>query len=275
MENGIVQKKGKLLGKGMTSEVYEWGRNRVLKLYYEKFSDKWIRREVEIGSAVFESGVSAPAIFDTVVVDGRKGIIFQRISGKSMLKHIDAEPWKLECFSKRMAGFHFNIHKCSSEGLPTQKERFEFTINKTNNIPEQKKKRILEYLYSLPDGVSVCHGDLHFDNIIVSNQNLVAIDWTNAYRGNPLGDVARTCLMINSPTIPSGFSDKMIKPYLFAKKMTYWAYLNEYMRLANVDFKKIDEWMLPVAAARIREKIPGEQKWLMNIINMHLIINNG
>lgn len=263
-------KTGNMIGKGTTAEVYEWGKDRVLKLFLHGFSDVWIKYEVEVGYTVHKAGVPSPAVYGMIDEDSRKGIVFQRIFGKSMLKQLEVEPWMVICFAQQMAGLHFKIHEHSADRLLSQKQRLASAISASSEILGDKEKRIVAYLKSLPEGTSVCHGDLHFDNIIVSDHGLVAIDWTNAYKGNPLGDVARTCMTINSPAMPHGTSNFMTMPYIYGKQFTYWGYVNEYMRLAQVGLEHIDAWILPVAAARLRDKIPGEEKWLMDTIDRHL-----
>ena len=263
-------KKGALIGKGMTAEVYEWGRDKVLKLYFDRFSDDWVKYEAKIGQTVNEAGVPSPAVFDTIEVDGRKGIIFQRIYGKSVLNHIETEPWNLYYFTQRIAALHFKIHKCSADGIPSQKERFEYTIKRSSEILGDREKRILDYMECLPDGESVCHGDLHFNNIIISKDKYIAVDWNSAYKGNPLGDVARTCLIIISPLVPPGTTDIMAKLHHCTKWLIYRTYLNEYMRRAKARFEDIDAWILPAAAAKLKDRVPGEEKWLMDIIDKRL-----
>ena len=203
-------------------------------------------------------------------VNGRKGIIYQRIYGKSIIEHLATEPWKLYYYIQQTAVLHHNIHKFSTSGLPTQKERFTYTIRLSSYILGYKAKRILDYMESLPDGESICHGDLYFNNIIVSGEKLVPIDWNSAYMGNPLGDVARTCMIICSPAVPDGIPDAVAMLSYYPKWLAYWAYINEYMKLTKVKFEDIDAWMLPVAAAKLKDNIPGEEKWLMNIINKRL-----
>jgi hypothetical protein len=97
-----------------------------------------------------------------------------------------------------------------------------------------------------------------------------AIDWSSGYKGNPLGDVARTYLILNTPAVPPGISDIVAAMSIYPKWLACWIYMNEYMRIAKVKFEDIDAWMLPVAAARLKDKVPGEEKWLMKIINKRL-----
>lgn len=259
--------KGCLIGKGMTAEVYEWEKDKILKLYYDWFPIEYIKYEADIGVTVHTAGVPAPAIYGIIKESGRNGLIYQRINGKSMLKLIEENPWNIAYYAKKMAQLHAEIHRGNGSKLPLQKDVFENAIRQSEELLKDKTERIIEYLYSLPDGDSVCHGDLHPDNIIASGENATAIDWTNSYSGNPRGDTARTCLMISSPFIPSGVSPVMAFLSKLAKNLIYAAYIKEYLRLTGLAYKDIDAWILPIAAARLREKIPVEEKWLLNIIS--------
>lgn len=267
---GKCMVKGDLIGKGMTAEVYEWGRDKVLKLYFDRFGDEWVDYEAGIGNAVHKAGVPSPAVYDIVNVDGRKGIIFQRIFGKSILKRIQAEPWDLYKYATGFAGLQYKIHQCRAESLPTQKERFTTKIKSSSQILGELEGRILDYIDSLPNGNSVCHGDFHFNNIIISDNDMIPIDWNNAYKGDPMSDIARTCLMMISPSKPHGTADFIIMLSQYVKWSTYWTYLNEYMRLSKTSFNAIDAWVLPAAAAKLRDKVPGEEKWLLDIIHNRL-----
>lgn len=262
--------KGAIIGTGRTAEVYEWGQDKVLKLYYDWVPKDWVDSEIEIGYSIYKAGVSSPAIYDIVELEGRNGIAFQRINGKTMLKLIEARPWKGIYFAHHMARLHVEIHSCIADKLPSQKEKLTYAIKDLSKMLGDKEKIIIDYLNSLPSGVSVCHGDFHPDNIIVSNKESVVIDWTNAYSGNPLGDVARTCLMINAPSIPPGISKGKFIMLKVAKRLVYSAYLKEYIKLSRVKYASIDAWILPIAAARLRENIPGEEKWLIDTINKRL-----
>ncbi|MCC5910977.1 MAG: phosphotransferase [Clostridiaceae bacterium] len=262
--------KGALIGKGMTAEVYEWEQNKVLKLYFNWVSSESIIHEAEVGNVLWQVGLPSPAVYDIVDVEGRKGIIFQRIYGKALLKLMGTKPWRLSNFARRMANLHFIIHSCSIDKLQSQDNRFIDNITCESNTLEGKEKRILNYFKSLPRGLSVCHGDFHPDNILVNEDDMIVIDWTNAYQGNHLSDVARTCIMITTPFMPTGTPKAILWFSKILKSFFCEAYLCEYIQLSKVKREDIEAWMLPVAAARLREKIPGEEKWLLGIINKEL-----
>ena len=256
-----------LIGKGMTAEVYKWEKDKVLKLYYDWVPMEWIKYEADIGAIINAAGVPAPITYEIVKVGGRSGLIYQRINGKSMLKLVEEKPWNIAYYAKEMAQLHYHIHLGNANTLPHQKEVISKFIIQSEELLQEKTEKIIKYLYSLPGGDSVCHGDLHPDNIIISGKNYVAIDWTNSYSGNPIGDVARTCIMIDSPFIPPGVSPIIAYLSRFAKWLLCSAYTKEYLKLTGKEYSDIDAWLLPVAAARLREKVPGEQKWLLGIIN--------
>jgi hypothetical protein len=46
--------------------------------------------------------------------------------------------------------------------------------------------------------------------------------------------------------------------------------LSEYTKLAKVKPADVEKWLLPVAAARLRERVPGEEQWLLDMIDEKL-----
>ncbi|HEX2944870.1 MAG TPA: aminoglycoside phosphotransferase family protein [Clostridia bacterium] len=262
--------KGELLGKGMTAEVYKWGRDKVLKLYWSNYSEEWVRYEAEIGQKIHEAGVSSPAVFEMVEIDGRKGIIFERVFGKTLTGMIFKQPWLYASCVYQMARFQNTIHRHHTDAIPSQKEKFTRTISLSSGILGDKVERILDYIDRLPDRDNICHGDMYLSNIIDTGDKLVAIDWSSGYRGDPAGDVARTCLIINSPAVLPGTPGILGAMSKFPKALTSSTYLSEYLKASKIRYEDIDAWILPVAAAKLKDRIPGEEKWLMKIIDKRL-----
>ncbi len=265
-----MEKTGELVGSGRTSRVYEWGKDKVIKLYFEDF-EKWISYEVKTGMAVYEAGVPAPILFDTVEVNGKRGIIYQRIKGKNMLSLIAKQPWKIATYARQMARLQAKFHQRTTDKLVSQTKRFsEFIINSETVLGKERTDLIINYLKTLPEGINICHGDFFPGNIIVSCKNACAVDWIAAYSGHPLGDVARTCLIFQSPSpVPN---EPFLKRHIFnaMKKWMLRVYLNEYIQHTNVQSHDIKRWMLPVTAARIWENVPGERTWLLHMIDNQL-----
>ncbi|MTI94342.1 MAG: aminoglycoside phosphotransferase [Firmicutes bacterium] len=261
--------RGELIGIGRTAEVYAWGKDKLVKLYFENFPTEAIEREADISRAVWEQGIPSPEVFGIVKVGNRKGLIFEKIPGQSMLSHIEARPWLVMSFGREMARLHCKIHGSSLEELPPQKARITQAIGEAADLLGAQTEKILDHLETLNGQQAVCHGDFHPDNILIRGSNAIAIDWTNAYSGHPASDVARTWIMINSPYLPEGSSTLLGLMSRPLKRLLSRAYLREYVRLAGTAQKVIQQWLIPVAAARLGEKLPGEKEWLLGIIQRH------
>jgi hypothetical protein len=74
------------IAQGRTAEVYDWDSKHVLKLYLEWCPRDWVEYEARIARAVYESGVPSPAAGEIVEVNGRRGLIYERLEGYPCFK---------------------------------------------------------------------------------------------------------------------------------------------------------------------------------------------
>lgn len=262
--------KESLIGKGRTAKVYTVEDDKVLKLYYDWVPKDFIIDEAEIGKHVNKAGISSPCVYKIIDKNKCKGIIYERIDGKSILQILETKPWKVFVYGRKMARVHSKIHNHIVDELPSQKEIFIKAINSNSYLSVDKKQKVLDYIDKLPNTLAVCHGDFHPDNILVTKMDVVTIDWSNAYLGNKLSDVVRTCLLIKTPYIPEKTSKLKVILLKFLKWSLYSSYIKEYMKLQKVKFNDIDDWLLPMSVMRLNENVPGEEKWLLDIIEKRL-----
>jgi len=260
----------KIIGKGRTAEIFEINNGKVLKLFFSNFSSRAIQREVEIGKVLNELKIPAPFFHESTIINGREGIVYERINGETLAEFILKNPFKIKSIGKDMATIHFDIHSNNSCKLLQQKNNFENAIEDSKNILGGRTTKILQLLNILQDSDAICHGDFHPGNIMVHNKGYIAIDWMNAYSGNPLSDVVRTQLMINGPDLPDDISIILKVFVRLIKKCLYKVYTKKYCNLAGIDNSELDRWIPIVAASRLRENIPGEKKWLLSLIDKNL-----
>lgn len=108
---------------------------------------------------------------------GKRGIVYERVAGPTLTQVIAAKPWRIARAAGQLAALHAEMHRCEAPGLPKQKEVLERRIRETSLLTEETKERIVERLNRLPEEVRLCHGDLHPENMMMTAQGPVVIDW--------------------------------------------------------------------------------------------------
>jgi hypothetical protein len=259
-----------LVGKGLTADVYAWEGGRVLKLFHSDFPREWVAYEAKLSGLAFGAGLAAPATDGLLDLDGKTGILYERIDGLSMLQLVSAQPWLIFRLARQFVEMQLTMHHTLGTGFPSQREHLERDIRSAPKLDATAKDRLIELLHDLPDGEVICHGDYHPDNLILSPRGPVVIDWMNAVRGNPLADVARTSLMFSSPFLPPGIKGIQKRLISLGRSTLHKYYLRQYLKHELVSWQQIEAWMPVIAAARLGERIPGEETWLLEIISRAL-----
>ena len=77
---------GSRIGQGRTAEIYSWQEGEILKLFYAGCPPGTAEIEMMIGRAIAGRNLPTPKLIGMVEIDGRKGLIFERVEGMSMLK---------------------------------------------------------------------------------------------------------------------------------------------------------------------------------------------
>lgn len=262
------QTAGTLIGHGRTAEIFALGDARVVKLFREDMPESAVMREFEATRLVHQTALPVPRAEAIVEVDGRRGIVFERVEGPTMLRTLASRPWTLVQSARLLAELHVSMHRCTGAGLPPLKERLAGNIRSAQMLPDDATQAVLGLLDHLPDGNSLCHGDFHPDNVLMSSRGPIIIDWPNATRGNPLADVARTSLMFRYGAMPPRTSSRWLIEA--ARRLFHHYYLERYVRLRPASRREIAAWQAPVAAARLSERIPGEERQLLALIQRSL-----
>ncbi|MVO99538.1 phosphotransferase [Paenibacillus lutrae] len=261
----------KRIGQGRTADIFEYKEDQILKLYNKEFSEDAIRQEFEISSAAYSLGIQTPRPFQLTEAENRRGILFERIPGSTLLHNMTKKPWLMPKHSGTLAALHAELHTHDAPGLlRQQKSLLSHSIKSTLLLTEKEKNKILAHLDELPDGNKLCHGDFHPDNVMM-NQSPIIIDWMNGMSGNPAGDAARTIILITCGTMPEGTPIVLTVLINALRKWMKTAYMKEYLRLTGLNYTDIDKWILPVAAARLMEESPkAEQDKLVGLIRDRL-----
>lgn len=252
---------GKPLALGRTAEIYAWGEGRVLKLFYDWVSPGSARYEADQARRVLATGQPAPAVWESVEIGGRTGLVYDRVDGETLLRRMLARPWRFAQAARLLAALHAEMHSRPGEGLPSQKMWLEERLRQAGALDENLRAALLERLRRLPEGRALCHGDFHPENIQMTASGPVVIDWVNASCGDPLGDVARTLLLVGF-AVPAGGAPRLLD---LLRRRFRQVYLQRYRQLAGsfFDEARLRAWLSVTAGARLQEKIAGETEQLL------------
>ena len=190
-------------GEGGTALAYTHKSGKSLaKLYNPDFDIGKIKEEFWTSRTVFELGISTPEPYRLVTDGKRFGGEFELIQGKrSFSRIISQESERLEELSLEFARMARTLHatKADTSRLKSYKEMVtQFYLGKTF-VPEDYRKKVLEFLDKVPDTQTCLHGDLQISNAITDGKRTLWIDVGGFGYGAPEWDLA---LMWNLAHMP-------------------------------------------------------------------------
>lgn len=252
------------IAQGRTAEVYVWDDQHVLKLYRDWWPDSEVENEARIARAVHHSGIPSPAVGEIIEVSGRRGLVYERVVGISMLRDMNAHPWTIFQHARTLAELQVKINQQSISGLPSYKDRLRHDVNRAEQLTEDLRKKALALLEVLPAGNQLCHGDYHPGNVILTKEGPIVIDWLTACSGIPWADVARTSMILNIGVKSAG---KQVSTLIRLMVILYYRmYLQRYRALVPDSQNELNRWLPVIAAARLSEKITPEREALLQMI---------
>ncbi|MBW2052381.1 MAG: phosphotransferase [Deltaproteobacteria bacterium] len=276
---------GRKIGDGATAEIFAYGENQVLKLLKANFSRMIITQDTHYSKIAHDHGLPVPKVWDHLEVDGRYGAIFDRIDGLTAAERLLKILLRPSKYAKMQAKLLASIHSIDFSGdeihLPgsiTQKGRFEEQIEKMDIWTEKKKTEVIEIMNHLPDGDSLCHGDFHGGNIIMSTNGPVIMDWDTGSQGNPWGDVAASSACILADPNPETAPNWHRVIHRMITKRINKVFLKTYLAIRPDTDNQLNKWLVCAYAARIGElsqihhpAIPEKQIQMLSFIEKKLL----
>ena len=259
---------GKQVGSGGTSDVYEWGNTKVIKIYKSHVTDDVINNEIFIGQLLNNFSLDIPKFYGAIYYNGKKALIYERINGEIMAEPLLKGIYKKELAIK-FAQIHIDIHKKELNEIPSQYNFLKNRILELTNILGDKANLLLNLLDSIPIENKLCHGDFQPLNIIGVADKYVAIDWNGACSGNPVLDVAWSYLTLSSPIIKPLLGDTISEVFMnFTMD-----YLSNYCKLSGIKQEKVLKCLPIVATRRLYDNLLSdnensrlEREWLLKFI---------
>ncbi|MBI5948281.1 MAG: phosphotransferase [Chloroflexi bacterium] len=252
---------------GGEADVYAWPTGEVVRLLRDtgEWAELRVERECAAMRAAASAGVRVPALGGAITVDGRPGVLLERIAGPDLLNLVGKKPWLVLRSGGLTGKTHARLNAAAGpESLPASREALRRRIETL--VPHEPALFgfVLDVLASLPDGDRLCHGDFHPGQLLMDGDDPVTIDWSNATRGDPLGDYARTRVILSMGSLPPGTTLPLRVLTAVGRRLMVGAYVRGYERecAAPIDRERLEAWETVHVAARIADGYENERAML-------------
>ena len=147
-----------MIGKGKTAEVYEYGADKVCKLFFEGYPKEYVELEFKNATIMHNLKINVPKPYEIITSKNRNGIIYERIYGKTLY---DCMSDKEEGMVEVLVKLHHDLLSFHTKELISYKD-FLSAIVRTHSTSDE----LLLDIQKLPDDDCLLHGDFHPYNIL-------------------------------------------------------------------------------------------------------------
>jgi Ser/Thr protein kinase RdoA (MazF antagonist) len=235
--------------RGRHAELYALEPGRVLKLFHAAYPRGAIEAELRRAAAAHAAGIPTPRPEGIIESRGRRGIVFERCEGPTLLQMLAARSAPPQRLAQIFFGLQRAIHAANAPQLPDLKEQIAAKIARAARASAALRARALEVLAALPAGGAACHGDFHPANVIMTAGGPLAVDWQDAGRADAALDAARSLLLLrfaHPAVLDGGQREAFVGAYAGCLREAWPGGL-----------QAIERWQAPLAVARLAE--PAEE----------------
>lgn len=244
------------------AEVFAIDDDRVVKLDRPEWSGV-SAFEAEVIAQLEKAGLPVARSHGVTTIDGRCGVILDRITGRSLLRVVtDSAETGIDALARQFAALQATINATVVTDLPDLVARLKSEIEQSD-LPSALVSELSELLLRLDDGTrGICHYDFHPDNVIVTPTGWIVIDWLAAATGPPVADLARTLLL----------GARSADPHVFEFTRRFRAHS---LSQRGVVESTCEAWIRVAAAARLAEGFSGEYAaWLQTVAEGNTKLSN-
>ena len=231
---------GEKIGEGAFSEVYAWAPGQVIKLFKPGVSRWMPRHEVRMIRAVRAAAVPVPEVFGEVTLDGRFGVVMQRLDGPTLWQLSRTGAVTFEQAGAIVAALATSLHKTPPPPeVLSMREHMERELRHDGGkVPKHIATDILALIDRLPPGDGLCHCDLSPGNVIMTAEGAKLVDWTFAMRAPAPLDLGFLHVILSE--LAPEIADNPERP-----RATNAAAQSEYARLAGMSLAELTAAVKP------------------------------
>ena len=182
-----------IVGDGYYSTVYRIDKDTIIKVFNRVSDPAQIERELKLAKEAFVLGIPTAISFDIVRVDDKLGVRFEMLDCKSLKNMIIDHPERRDEFLDKYAALlkKMNTTECDSPIVPDMKQAYLTKLKKIEEfLPKDVYTKLTKMFNAIPERRTLIHGDCHFKNIMVQNDDLLLIDMDTLSVGYPIFELA-------------------------------------------------------------------------------------
>ncbi|MBQ9355186.1 MAG: anti-sigma factor antagonist [Clostridia bacterium] len=225
------------IGRGANGTIYRIDQDNVVKVYNNADALQDIQHEREVAKLALILGIPTAISYDVVKVGESYGSVFELLNASSFSKILSTEPDKFDWCVKEYVNMLKKIHSTVVPvgKLPDMKETVvSWAEFMQDYLPEDKAKKLLDLVRSVPHDDHMIHGDYHTKNLELVGDEVLIIDMDTLAVGHPIFELAS---MFNSFIGYSESDHEVIKKFQgfdFETGKAFWhASLAAYLGTSN------------------------------------------
>lgn len=181
----------KEIGHGLSSRVYRIDRDTIVKIYEPKVPFEKIEKEIANAKTAFLFGIQTIISYDLVKANGRYGTVFELVDADVLSRYLNAHPEQFDEYKEKYKNMLKQSHSTVVDETFTDGKALwnKWADMLSRWISEDDINRIHKMINLIPDSNTFLHGDIHANNVMVKDGDLVLIDMADIGRGHNIFDI--------------------------------------------------------------------------------------
>lgn len=183
-----------VIGTGYFSTVYRVDKDTIVKVFNITSDPDQIERELRLAKEAFVLGIPTAISFDIVKVKDKLGVRFEMLDCSSLKEAVINHPDRIHEYLVKYANLlkTINTTECFNPEIPVIKEKYVEAVEIIKDYLDKdhylKAKKLVA---GIEERHTFVHGDCHFKNIMVQNDEFILIDMDTLSVGHPIFELAQ------------------------------------------------------------------------------------
>ncbi len=181
-----------VVGAGMSSTVYRYDRETVVKLFAPRVTLDRIYKETASAKKSFVAGIPTAIPYDVVRCGESYGTVFELIDADTLSQNLMDHPEQFDELMDKYVSLLKQFHGTSALNgtFPDIREKYhQWAAGLKKYMSDEEIAVLYRLIDAVPCRQTMIHVDCHSRNIMVQNGKLIFVDMADVSIGHPLFDI--------------------------------------------------------------------------------------